>query len=173
MVTRQKSAPTQTQTAASSRPRCRLLVIEARFHDNIADELMKGAIAEMEAEGVKFDRVSVPGALEIPQVLAHAVSTGLIPAGAPSARFAGAIALGCVIRGETIHYDIVCNNTHHWLMEIAIRHNVPLGNAVLTVENEAQALARAKGGRNSKGADAVRACLQVIDISRTFVGQGT
>ena len=69
------------------------------------------------------------------------------------------MALGCVIRGETTHYDIVCNNANHWLMEIAVRHAIPLGNAILTVETEAQALARAEGGREGKGADAVRACL--------------
>ena len=72
------------------------------------------------------------------------------------------MALGCVIRGETTHYDTVCNNANHWLMEIAVRHAIPLGNAILTVETEAQALARAEGGRKGKGGDAVRACLALI-----------
>ncbi len=76
--------------------------------------------------------------------------------------------LGCVIRGETSHYDIVVNNANHWLMELAIRNNVPVGNAILTVDTEAQAMARAKGGRKGKGADAVRACLSLVQISRAF-----
>jgi 6,7-dimethyl-8-ribityllumazine synthase len=80
--------------------------------------------------------------------------------------------LGCVIRGETSHYDIVCNNANHWLMEVAIRHNVPVGNGILTVDTEAQALARAQGGRDGKGGDAARACLRLLEIARQFQGQG-
>jgi 6,7-dimethyl-8-ribityllumazine synthase len=156
------------------RPPCRILVIEARFYEDIADALAQGAIDELEAQGASYERVQVPGALEIPQVLAQAVRAGLIPSSAQSARFAGAVALGCVIRGETSHYDIVCNNANHWLMETAIRHGVPLGNAILTVESEKQALARAKGGREkSKGAEAVRACLMLVDAVRVFEGQST
>ena len=119
-----------------------------------------------------YDRVTVPGALEIPQALMQAVAAGLIPATAPSAWYSGAVALGCVIRGETSHYDIVCNNANHWLMEVAIRHNVPVGNGILTVDTEAQALARARGGREGKGGAAARACLQLLDIARQFQGQG-
>ncbi len=77
-----------------------------------------------------------------------------------------------MIRGETAHYDIVCNNANHWLMDVAIRHNVPVGNGILTVDTEAQALERAKGGRDGKGGDAARACLQLIEIARQFQGQG-
>ena len=170
MVTRQTSASSGGKPAAP-RTRCKLLVIEARFYENIADELMKGAVLEMEAQEVTFDRISVPGALEIPQVLAQAVAAGLIPSKAQSSVYAGAIALGCVIRGETSHYDIVCNNANHWLMDVAIRHNIPFGNAILTVENEEQALARARGGREGKGADAVRACLAIVDNAHQFAGQ--
>lgn len=175
MVTRQKSAPTGATPAPDvpSRRGCRLLVIEARFYENIADELLNGAIAEMEDQGVKFDKVSVPGALEIPQVLALAVANGLIPSTGQNSRYLGAVALGCVIRGETSHYDTVCNNANHWLMDVAIRHHVPLGNAILTVENEEQALVRARGGRDGKGGDAVRACLQLVDHSHAFAGQGS
>lgn len=154
----------------SGRVRCRLLIIEGRYYEAISDELIAGAVAEIEAAGAVFDKVTVPGALEIPQVLAQAVSAGLIPASAPSARYSGVVAIGCVIRGETSHYDIVCNNTNHWLMELAIRHNIPVGNAILTVDTEAQALARAQGGRDGKGGDAARACLRLIEISRQFQG---
>ena len=149
----------------------RVLIIEGRFYEEISDELANGAIAVLNAQGVAYDRISVPGALEIPQALAQAASAGLIPRGAASGRWDGAVALGCVIRGETSHYDIVCNNANHWLMEVAIRHHIPLGNGILTVDTEAQALARARGGAAGKGGDAVRACLSLIELVRTFEGQ--
>jgi 6,7-dimethyl-8-ribityllumazine synthase len=145
-----------------------VLIIESRYYEKIADELLAGAIAELTACGATYERLEVPGALEIPQALAAAVAAGLLPADAAGAKFDGAIALGCVIRGETSHYDIVCGQTNHWMMDVAIRAGVPLGNAVLTVENEAQAMARAKGGRAGKGADAVKACLSLVAHTRAF-----
>jgi 6,7-dimethyl-8-ribityllumazine synthase len=154
-----------------NRARQRILIIEARFHARVADELANGAIAELEAQGASYERLAVPGALEIPQVLACAVAAGLIPADAPNSRFCGAVALGCVIRGETFHYDVVCNNANHWLMEVATRRCVPVGNGILTVDTEAQAMERARGGRDGKGGDAVRACLRLVDIARQFQGQ--
>lgn len=173
MVTR-TGRPESSGPAAQklSRWRAKVLVIEARFYPKIADALLAGAVAELEAQGASYDRIAVPGSLEIPQVLAQAVAAGLIPRSAASARYCGAVALGCVIRGETAHFDIVVNNANHWLMQIAIQHNVPVGNGILTVENEAQALERARGGRSSKGADAAAACLRLIHTSRAFQGQG-
>jgi 6,7-dimethyl-8-ribityllumazine synthase len=149
----------------------RVLLIEAPYYEAVATELAAGAVAELEAAGAAFDRVAVPGALEIPLALAQAVKAGLIPGDAARARFDGCLALGCVIRGETAHYDIVCANANHWLMEIATRHAIPLGNAILTVETEAQALERARGGRRGKGAEAVRACLALIGHARAFAAQ--
>jgi 6,7-dimethyl-8-ribityllumazine synthase len=165
--------PTQSQSGGSlSRSRCRILIIEARFNEKIADELAQGAIEEIEAQGASWERVAVPGALEIPLVLAHAVQSGLIPAGAPSSRYAGAVALGCVIRGETYHFEVVSNNANHWLMDVATRHCVPIGNGILTVDTDKQAMERAKGGREGKGGDAARACLRLIDLARQMQGQG-
>ena len=164
------SAPKRPHVAHP--PSRRVLVIESRFYENIADELIEGAVAELEACGASYERIAVPGALEIPQALNAAVAAGLIPKDAPAARFCGAVALGCVIRGETSHYDIVCRNANHWLMEVAIRHNVPVGNGILTVDSEAQALARARGGRKGKGGDAVRACLKLIGLSLEFEIEG-
>jgi 6,7-dimethyl-8-ribityllumazine synthase len=164
----QHTSATGRQQAAES---ARVLVIEASYYEAIAEALAAGAIAELEAAGATFERVAVPGALEIPQALAQAVRAGLIGSGAVNARFDGCVALGCVIRGETSHYDTVCNNANHWLMEIAVRNAIPLGNAILTVDTEAQALARARGGREGKGADAVRACLAVIALERIFVDE--
>lgn len=177
MVTRSKAPKPPLGPASSSvadrapRPNCRILIIEARFYQTIADELAAGAIEEIEAQGANFELVAVPGALEIPQVLAQVAHAGAISPTSPVARFAGAVALGCVIRGETAHYDVVCNNANHWLMEVAIRHAIPVGNGILTVENEAQAIARARGGREGKGGDAARACLRLVDTARSFEGQ--
>ena len=149
----------------------RVLIIEGRFYNEISDELANGAIAALQAQGVGYDRFSVPGALEIPQVLGQAIAAGLIPHAATHARWHGVVALGCVIRGETAHYDIVCGNANHWLMEVATRHNVPVGNGILTVENQRQAMARAQGGVDGKGGHAARACLKLIEIGQTFEGQ--
>jgi 6,7-dimethyl-8-ribityllumazine synthase len=146
----------------------RILLIEAPYYQSIAEALLAGATAELEAAGATHERVIVPGALEIPLALAQAVAAGLIPGSAKHAKFDGCVALGCVVRGETSHYDTVCNNANHWLMDIATRHAIPLGNAILTVETEAQALERAQGGRDSKGAGAVRACLTLIQHARAF-----
>jgi 6,7-dimethyl-8-ribityllumazine synthase len=149
----------------------RVLIIEGRFYEAISDELASGAIAVLVAQGVGYDRVSVPGALEIPQVLAQAVAAGLIPSTAPSGVWDGVVALGCVIRGETAHYDIVCRNANHWLMEVAVRDAIPVGNGILTVDTEAQALARARGGADGKGGAAARACLRLIELARAYQGE--
>lgn len=151
--------------------RARVLIVEGRFYEQISDQLAGGAVAALEVQGVEYDRLTVPGALEIPQVLAQAVAAGLIPRRAENGKWDGMVALGCVIRGETSHYDIVCNNANHWLMDVAIKHAVPLGNGILTVDTEAQALARARGGADGKGGDAARACLRLIELQRAFEGQ--
>ncbi|MCC7251097.1 6,7-dimethyl-8-ribityllumazine synthase [Hyphomicrobium sp.] len=145
----------------------RVLVIEAPYYQDITEALVAGAQAVLDAAGVGYDRVPVPGALEIPQALAQAVAAGLFTDGSKGV-YAGVIALGCVIRGETSHYDIVCNNTNHWLMETAILNNIPVGNGVLTVDTHAQALARAQGGADGKGGDAARACLRLIRLAHEF-----
>ncbi|MGE5514088.1 MAG: 6,7-dimethyl-8-ribityllumazine synthase [Bacteroidota bacterium] len=164
-----------TGHATGGRVEARLLIIEAPYYQDIAAELAAGAVAELEARGAAFDRVSVPGALEIPQVLTLACAAGLF-AGSPlsvrpSARYHGAIALGCVIRGETAHYDIVCRNANHWLMHVATEQHVPVGNGILTVDTKEQAHERARGGRDGKGGEAARACLRLIELARDFQGQ--
>jgi 6,7-dimethyl-8-ribityllumazine synthase len=167
-----KGARRETAAPPGARLRHNILLIEARFYDDVADALAEGAVAELEAAGCTFERRAVPGALEIPQVLALAVKAGVIPADGPNGRYAGAIALGCVIRGETSHYDIVCNNANHWLMDVATRACVPVGNGILTVDTKKQALERAKGGRDGKGGDAARACLALLAHARALQGQG-
>ncbi len=144
-----------------------LLIIESPYYADVTQELIAGAIAVIEDNAGSYDRVAVPGALEIPQALAAAIHAGLICSKGEK-RYAGVIALGCVIRGETAHYDIVCNNANHWLMESIIQHRVPFGNGILTVDTHAQALARAQGGAGGKGGDAARACLRLIELGAEF-----
>lgn len=166
MVTKKQDTPSAAAAGAAFRCPGRVLIIEARFYEEIGDELAAGAIAEIEAAGGTYERVAVPGALEIPQVLATSAQAGLFGGAQP--HFLGAVALGCVIRGETGHYDIVCNNANHWLMDVAIADGIPLGNAILTVETMDQALERARGGREGKGGDAARACLRMIEVRQQF-----
>jgi 6,7-dimethyl-8-ribityllumazine synthase len=163
--------PVRAGKAGRSPLRARVLIIEGRFYEQISDALVAGAVAALEAQGVGHDRITVPGALEIPQALAQATAAGLIPRRDESGKWDGAVALGCVIRGETAHYDIVCNNANHWLMQVAIGQGVPIGNGILTVDTQAQALARARGGIDGKGGAAARACLRLIELQRAFEGQ--
>lgn len=145
-----------------------ILIIEGRFYEDIGNELLSGAVAELEAAGASYEHVVVPGALEIPQVLSQAVERGVMGSDATNPIYTGAVALGCVIRGETYHFEIVCNQSNHWLMDVAMCHGIPVGNAILTVDTHAQALERAQGGRDGKGADAARACLKLIEIGAKF-----
>jgi 6,7-dimethyl-8-ribityllumazine synthase len=154
--------------AAAGARGARVLIIDGRYYEAISDLLAAGAIAELETAGASYERVTVPGALEVPLALAQAVAAGSIPGSASSARFDGAIALGCVIRGETTHYETVCNSTNHWLLDLAVRIAIRLANATHTVDPAAQAFARAAGGRKGKGGDAARACLSLIGHARAF-----
>lgn len=142
-----------------------VLLIEGRFYEDIAEQLFQGATQELTKSAATFERISVPGALEIPQALAAAVDAY----DAKSRLFDGAIALGCVIRGETAHFDIVCNMANHWLMDIAVRHGIPLGNSILTVNSRQQALERSSDKTGGKGADAARACLSLIELRKKFI----
>jgi 6,7-dimethyl-8-ribityllumazine synthase len=138
-----------------------ILIVEARFYSHIANALLDGATAALDAAGVNFDRVSVPGALEIPPAIALAARS--------DKGYDGFIALGCVIRGETYHFEIVSNESARGLMDLGIRQGLCIGNGVLTVENEEQALVRASASGSDKGGDAARACLALIHY-RTKLG---
>jgi 6,7-dimethyl-8-ribityllumazine synthase len=147
-----------------------ILIIEAPYYEGVSVALIEGALAVLDAHGCTYERIVVPGALEIPQVLAVSAASGRFDEGDPQP-IDGVIALGCVIRGETSHYDIVCNNANHWLMQTAMDLALPVGNAILTVDTHAQAMARAEGGLAGKGADAARACLKLIEIGQDFAGR--
>lgn len=145
----------------------RILIVEARFYDHIAEALLEGAKAALKAAGHEFEVVSVPGALEIPAVIAMAEEGGHRPAGA---RYDGYVALGCVIRGETFHFEIVAGESARGLMDLAIGRRLAIGNGILTVDTEAQALARARPGEADKGGAAAKACLAVIDVRKRLLG---
>lgn len=143
-----------------------ILIVEARFYQDIADELYNGAVAEIARRGGTCERISVPGVLEVPQAVAMAHRAGLLPMRAHAGGYDGCVALGCVIRGETSHYDIVAGDSARALMEMAVQHVIPFGNGILTVENHAQAMERAKADKRNKGAGAAAACMDLIALSR-------
>jgi len=135
----------------------RFLIVEARYYENIAAMLLEGAKTAFAKAGATFDLVGVPGALEIPLALAIALDQ----AAASKHPFDGAVALGCVIRGETHHFEIVANESARALMQLALARKLAFGNGVLTVENEAQAVSRADPQQGDKGGDAARAALSI------------
>jgi 6,7-dimethyl-8-ribityllumazine synthase len=146
----------------------RLLIVEARFYDDIADALLTGARAAIEAADAEYDVVTVPGALEIPAAIALADEGGRRPAGV---RYDGYVALGCVIRGETYHFEAVANESARGLMDLSVGRGLPIGNGILTVENEQQAWARARANEGDKGGFAARAALSMIALKRRLLGQ--
>lgn len=140
----------------------RILIVEAQFYEAIADELGKGAIAVLEEAGMEFDRIGVPGALEIPAAIAIASQrTDGVP-------YAAYIALGCVIRGETSHYDYVCGESMRGLQNLALSQGLCIGNGILTVEDKEQAWVRAAVDKKNKGKDAAQAALALLALKRRF-----
>jgi 6,7-dimethyl-8-ribityllumazine synthase len=152
----------QTGADAGDLKGARILIVEARFYDDIADELLKGAIRALDAAGALYERVSVPGSLEIPPAITMALDAAE-KSGKP---YEGAVALGCVIRGDTIHFEIVSHESARGLMDISRTRGVPIGNGILTVDTDAQAWMRAKVGEADKGGDAARAALALIRLKR-------
>ena len=142
-----------------------VLIIEARFYEDIAEELSRGAIAELESYGVDYERIFVPGALEIPLALSLALANGFV---GRAGHHRAAIALGCVIRGETSHYDIVARESAAGLHQIAVEHGVPIGNGIITTETREQACERAAVDKRNKGGDAAAACLVLMELERHF-----
>ena len=138
----------------------RVLIATSRYYEHITLELEQGAGEVLAKAGAVVETIEVPGALEVPGVIAMAADSG---------RYDGFIALGCVIRGETSHYDYVCGESARGLMWLTVDRRLAIGNGILTVENEDQALARADRKRKNKGADAANACLEMIKLRRKFV----
>jgi 6,7-dimethyl-8-ribityllumazine synthase len=147
----------------------RVLIVEARFYDDLADELQRGARRALDAAGAEHDAVSVPGALEIPAAIAFAEDAAHRPAGR---RYDGYVALGTVIRGETYHFEVVSNESARGLMDLTIGKRLAIGNGVLTTETDEQAWARARITEGDKGGGAARACLEMIALRRRLAGLG-
>src|SRR5262249_51874746 len=142
----------------------RILVVEARFYDDIADALLAGATRVLEEAKVSFDRISVPGSLEIPPAIAIALDAAE-RRGQP---YDGVVALGCVIRGDTIHFEIVSIESSRALVDLAVARAMPLGNGIVTVNTDAQAWARARPEEGDKGGDAARAALALVGLKRAL-----
>ncbi len=137
----------------------KILIVEARYYDHISDLLLEGAVNKINQLGYVHEKINVAGALEIPLAISLAKESG---------NYAGYVALGCVIRGETSHYDIVANESARGLSKLALKYHLAIGNGILTTENEAQAIVRADPKQKNKGAFAVEACVQMIELKKKF-----
>lgn len=136
----------------------KVLIVEARFYDHLNDLLLEGARAAIEAAGHAHETVTVPGALEVPGAIAIADA---------AEQYDAFVALGVIIRGETYHFEIVANESARGIMNLSLE-GVPVGNGILTVENEAQALTRAKRSEKDKGGEAAKAALAMLDLRERF-----
>ena len=140
----------------------RILIVEARFYEDIADALLAGATRALEEAGAAFDRVSVPGSLEV----APAIAIALDAAERSGKPYEGVVALGCVIRGETLHFEIVSQESARALLDLSVARRTPIGNGILTVDSDAQAWTRARPEQADKGGDAARATLSLVRLAR-------
>ena len=143
-----------------------LLIVESRYYEDVAAELLSGANAELEAAGATSERIEVPGAFEIPAAIRMAIRSMDFYAG--RRRYDGYIALGCVIRGETSHFDYICMESARKLQDLAVNYTLALGYGILTCETHDQAMERAAVDRKNKGGDAARACLSMIGVKQRF-----
>ena len=155
---------TKLETTGASLNGARILVVEARYYEDIANELLSGVIKALDDVGASHDRITVPGALEIPTALAIALDA----AAERKEPYDGAVALGCVIRGDTIHFEIVSEQSARGLMDVSIARKIPIGNGILTVNTEGQAWVRARTTDGNKGGAAARAALTLIEIERSL-----
>lgn len=140
-----------------------VLIVEARFYSKIADDLAKGAIAILKQNGISYERMEVPGVFEVPAAVNFAIQA--MKFSINSKKYSGFITLGAVIRGETDHYEHICREASHALMNISVEQSVALGFGILTCENKEQANERADVNRGNKGADAANACLRMMALN--------
>ena len=159
---RRTSANDASSRGTSDLEGARILIVEARFYEDIADALLAGATRALQEAGATSERVSVPGALEIAPAIAIAIDAAQ-RSGAP---YEGAVALGCVIRGETLHFEIVSQESARALLDLAVTRRFPIGNGILTVDTDAQAWSRARPDEADKGGDAARAALSLVRLAR-------
>ncbi|ESQ91812.1 6,7-dimethyl-8-ribityllumazine synthase [Asticcacaulis sp. AC460] len=144
----------------------RILIVESRFYDDISDELLAGAKEALEAHDIAYDVVTVPGAFEIPAAIAMAEDAAHRPMGKS---YDGYVALGCVIRGDTTHYDYVCLESARGLMDLSYKQRLAIGYGILTVEDEDQAWVRARRAEGDKGGTVAKVCLSMIALRKSLL----
>ncbi|MEE9140018.1 MAG: 6,7-dimethyl-8-ribityllumazine synthase [Alphaproteobacteria bacterium] len=144
-----------------------IMIVEARFYEDIADELVRGAVKVLEEEAATYERHAVPGVFEIPAAIQMAIRS--LDFTTLRRRFDGYLALGCVIRGETSHYDLVSEQSARALQDLAIQYTLALGFGIVTANNKEQAWARASADQRNKGGEAARTCLGMIDAKRKML----
>lgn len=142
----------------------RFLIVESRFYDDISDQLVKGAVQELTAQGAGYKRIIVPGILEIPAVIRFAVRA--MELRATDTRFAGYVVLGCAIKGETDHYEHVCHQAIDGVQKLALQYSLAVGNGILTCRNREQALTRARVDEKNFGGKAAAAAMRMIQVKR-------
>ena len=157
------AAPKRKTSKPAKPSGSRILVVEARFYDAISDALLAGASKALEEARASWDSIVVPGALEVAPAIAIAVDA----AEKQKQPYDGVVALGCVIQGETFHFDIVAMQSARALLDLSVARRLPIGNGILTVDTESQAWARARLTEGDKGGDAVRAALALVELKRT------
>jgi 6,7-dimethyl-8-ribityllumazine synthase len=161
------AGPRQAKKEKDSAKGARILIVEARYYDDLADALLTGAMTVLEKAGVEVERISVPGSLEIPGAIAIALEA----ARRKRRPYDGVVALGCVIRGDTIHFEIVSQESARGLMALSMQHALPIGNGIITVNTQSQAFARARMEEMDKGGDAARAALAMVRVKRQLAGK--
>lgn len=156
------AAPKRKPVKPAKAAGVRILVVEARFYNDIADALLAGCAKVLDEARAAWDSITVPGSLEIVPAIAIAIEA----AERQKKPYDGVVALGCVIQGETFHFDIVAMQSARALLDYSIEHRLPCGNGILTVDTEAQAWARARLTEQDKGGDAARAALALVGLKR-------
>ena len=161
------AGPRRGKREKDSAEGARILIVEARYYDDLADLLLAGAVKVLEEAGADVERITVPGSLEIPGALAIAIEAGR----RRRRPYDGVVALGCVIRGDTIHFEIVSQESARGLMALSMTHALPIGNGIITVNTQSQAFARARVEEMDKGGDAARAALALVRVKRQLAGK--
>ncbi len=158
------AGPRRSKSEKGDAKGARILIVEARYYDDIADFLLAGAMKVLIAARAEVDRVTVPGSLEIPAAIVIALDA----AQRKRRPYEGVVALGCVIRGDTIHFEIVSQLSAQGLMELSVARAMPIGNGIVTVNTVTQAMARARIEEQDKGGDAASAALALVRLKRQF-----
>jgi 6,7-dimethyl-8-ribityllumazine synthase len=166
-MAKKRAAPARVNKTAKKGQPLRFLIVEARFYREYSDLLLNGARRVLMEAGAEYDAITVPGALEVPAAIVMAIEA----AKAKRVQYDGVVALGCVIQGETYHFDLVANESARALMQLSIDLQLPLGNGILTVDTDEQAKARLGGNHGHKGEQAARAALHMARLKRELKGR--